>query len=135
MSQVTEAVCAGVKVWQQWPLEEVYPIVYFDELSGEVRANGQVVKVAIYLAMGIKSDGHKEVLGMWAAASEGAKFWLHGLTELKNRGVFPHEESIFKLYDMALDRITKKWTMPIPNWSAALNRFAIEFGDRMPRPN
>ena len=53
----------------------------------------------------------------------------------KNRGVFPHEESIFKLYYMALERIAKKWTMPIHNWSAALNRFAIEFGDRMPQPN
>jgi putative transposase len=60
-------------------------------------------------------------------------FWPRQIS--KNRGVFPHEESIFKLYDMALDRITKKWTMPISNWSAALNRFAIEFGDRMPRPN
>ena len=53
----------------------------------------------------------------------------------KNRGVFPHEESIFKLYYMALERIAKKWTMPISDWSAALNRFAIEFGDRMPQPN
>jgi len=53
----------------------------------------------------------------------------------KNRGVFPHEESIFKLYYLALERIAKKWTMPIHDWSAALNRFAIEFGDRMPQPN
>ena len=51
----------------------------------------------------------------------------------KNRGVFPHEESLLKLYYMALERIAKKWTMPIHNWSEALNRFAIEFGDRMPR--
>ena len=225
--------------------------------------NGAVVKVAVYLALGIKLDGQKEVLGMWVASSEGAKFWLHVLTELKNRGVrdifigcvdgikgfpeameavfpatqvqlclvhmvrnslnyvgwkerkavaadlkaiyraateaeaeqaleafalkwdrkypsiskswrahwpeiigflkypaeirkaiyttnaieslnrslrkisknrgvFPHEESLLKLYYMALDRIAKKWTMPIHNWSEALNRFAIEFGERMP---
>jgi len=53
----------------------------------------------------------------------------------KNRGVFPHEESLLKLYYLALERIAKKWTMPIQDWSAALNRFAIEFGDRMPQPN
>jgi putative transposase len=266
VSQVTEAVCADVKAWQQRPLEEVYPIVYFDALWGKVRTNGQVVKVAVYLALGIKVDGNKEVLGMWAANSEGAKFWLQVLTELKNRGVrdifigcvdgikgfpeameavfpatqvqlclvhmvrnslsyvgwkerkavaadlkgiyraateteaelalqdferkwdrkypsisrswrahwpelimflkypaeirkaiyttnaieslnrslrkitknrgvFPHEESLFKLYYMTLERAAKKWTMPIHNWSEALNRFAIEFGDRMPRPN
>ena len=50
----------------------------------------------------------------------------------KNRGVFPNEESLLKLYYLALERIAKKWTMPIHDWSAALNRFAIEFGDRMP---
>jgi len=266
VSQVTEAVCADVKVWQQRPLEEVYPIVYFDALWGKVRSNGQVVKVAIYLAMGIKIDGNKEVLGMWTASSEGAKFWLHVLTELKNRGVrdifigcvdgikgfpeameavfpatqvqlclvhmvryslsyvgwkerkavaqdlkaiyrsatvaeaeralgvfeqkwdrkypsiskswhthwpelitffkypaeirkviyttnaieavnrslrkisknrgvFPHQESLLKLYYLALERIVKKWTMPVHNWSEALNRFALEFGDRMPPLN
>ena len=87
VSQVTDAVCADVQVWQNRPLEEVYPIVYFDALWGKVRDNGQVVKVAVYLALGITIDGNKEVLGMWAANSEGAKFWLHVLTELKNRGV------------------------------------------------
>ncbi len=78
---------ADVKVWQQRRLAEVYAIVYFDALWGKVRTNGQVAKVAVYLALGIKIDGNKEVLGMWAATSEGAKFWLHVLTELKNRGV------------------------------------------------
>lgn len=263
VSQVTDAVSADVQVWQNRPLEEVYPIVYFDALWGKVRENGQVAKVAVYLALGITIAGQKEVLGMWAANSEGAKFWLHVLTELKNRGVkdifigcvdglkgfpeameavfpatqvqlclvhmmrhslnyvgwkerkavaadlkaiyraatvaeaeqalaafelkwdrkypsiskswrthwpelitflkypaeirkaiyttnaieslnrslrkisknrgvFPHQESLLKLYYLALERIAKKWTMPIHNWGAALNRFAVEFGDRMP---
>ena len=87
VSQVTEAVYADVKIWQDRPLEEVYPIVYFDALWGKVRDNGAVAKVAVYLALGITMTGQKEVLGMWAAQSEGAKFWLHVLTELKNRGV------------------------------------------------
>lgn len=263
VSQVTDAVCADVLAWQNRPLEEVYPIVYFDALWGKVRENGQVVKVAVYLALGITIAGNKEVLGMWAANTEGAKFWLHVLTELKNRGVrdifigcvdglkgfpeamevvfpatqvqlclvhmvrqslsyvgwkerkevaadlkriyraateaeaeqalrdfevkwdrkypsiskswrahwpelitflkyppdirkalyttnaieslnrslrkisknrgvFPNLDSLFKLYYLALERIAKKWTMPIHNWCGALNRFVIEFGDRVP---
>ena len=87
VSQVTDAVCADVQLWQNRPLDEVYPVVYFEALWGKVRENGQVVKVAVYLALGITLNGHKEVLGMWAASSEGAKFWLHVLTEIKNRGV------------------------------------------------
>ena len=266
VSQVTEAVYADVQIWQNRPLEEVYPIIYFDALFGKVRDNGTVVKVAVYVALGITMAGQKEVLGMWAAQSEGAKFWLHVLTELKNRGVrdifigcvdglkgfpeameavfpatqvqlclvhmvrhslsyvgwkerkavaqdlkliyraatepeaeralrafeqkwdgkypsiskswrthwpdlitflkypaeirkaiyttnaieslnrslrkisknrgvFPNQESLLKLYYLALERIAKKWTMPIHNWSQALNRFALEFGDRMPPLN
>jgi putative transposase len=266
VSQVTEAVYADVQLWQNRPLEEVYPIIYFDALWGKVRENGAVVKVAVYLALGITMTGQKEVLGMWAAHSEGAKFWLHVLTELKNRGVrdifigcvdglkgfpeameavfpatqvqlclvhmvrqslsyvgwkerkavaedlkaiyraatepeaeralrafeqkwdrkypsiskswrahwpdlitflkypaeirkaiyttnaieslnrslrkisknrgvFPNQESLLKLYYLALERIAKKWTMPIHNWPEALNRFALEFGDRMPPLN
>jgi putative transposase len=263
VSQVTEAVCADVVAWQNRPLEEIYPIVYFDALWGKVRENGQVVKVAVYLALGVTLSGNKEVLGMWAAHSEGAKFWLYVLTELKNRGVrdifigcvdglkgfpeametvfpatqvqlclvhmvrhslsyvgwkerravaadlkqiyraateaqaeqalrdfevkwdrkypsigkswrahwpelitflkypedirkalyttnaieslnrslrkisknrgvFPNQDSLFKLYYLALERIAKKWTKPIHNWYGALNRFVIEFGDRVP---
>ena len=265
VSQVTEEVLADVQAWQSRPLEEVYPVVYFDALWGKVRENGQVVKVAVYLALGITMAGKKEVLGMWAATSEGAKFWLHVLTEIrnrgvkdifigcvdglkgfpeaieavfpatavqlclvhmvrnslsyvgwkerkavaqdlkliyraatvaeaeqalgqfeqkwdrkypsiskswrahwpelitflkypeeirraiyttnaiesvnrslrkitKNRGVFPNQESLLKLYFLILERVAKKWTMPIHNWCAALNRFAIELGDRVPRP-
>src|SRR4051812_25553134 len=87
ISHVTDAVSADVQSWQNRPLEEVYPIVYFDALWGKVRENGPVTKLAVYLALGITVAGQKEVLGMWAAESEGAKFWLHVLTELKNRGV------------------------------------------------
>jgi putative transposase len=265
ISDVTEAVQADVVVWQNRPLEEVYPIVYFDALWGKVRENGQVEKVAVYLALGVNMEGRKELLGMWVAQSEGAKFWLHVLTELqgrgvkdmfiacvdgikgfpqametvypktqvqlclvhmvrhslsyvgykerlavakdlkliyqaateaeaeqalrefeekwgqkypsigkswrahwselimflrypaeirkaiyttnaieslnrslrkisKTRGVFPSKESLLKLYFLALERIAKKWTMPIPSWHDALNRFVIEFGDRVPQP-
>ena len=86
VSQVTDAVCAEVQTWQNRPLEEVYPIVYFDALWGKVRDNGAVAQVAVYLALGITLAGQKEVLGMGVANTAGAKFWLHVLTELKNRG-------------------------------------------------
>ena len=264
VSQVTDAVNADVQLWQNRALEEVYPIVYFDALWTKTKETGTVKKVAVYLALGITMSGQKEVLGMWAANSEGAKFWLHVLTELKNRGVrdifigcvdgikgfpeamesvfpltriqlclvhmvryslsyvswkerkavatdlkaiyrsatvseaeqalenfaekwdgkypsiskswrahwsdlitffdyppeirkviyttnaiegvnrslrkvsknrgvFPHSQSVFKLYYLALERIAGKWTMPIQNWNQALNCFAIEFEERMPR--
>ncbi len=95
-----------MKVWQQRPLEEVYPIVHFDALWGKVRTNGQVAKVAVYLALGIKIDGNKEVLGMWAATSEGAKFWLHALTgALATAGC----ETSLSAASMGLRAFPKRW--------------------------
>lgn len=87
ISQVTEAVVEEVRLWQNRPLDEVYPIVYLDAVRVGVRHNGQIVKKAVYLAIAVTMTGVKEVLGMWAAETEGAKFWLNILTELKNRGV------------------------------------------------
>ncbi len=87
ISSVTDAIADEVKSWQNRPLESLYPIVYLDALYVRIRDNGQVQNRAIYLAIGIKLEGTKEVLGMWTSASEGAKFWLQVLTELRNRGV------------------------------------------------
>lgn len=87
ISQVTEAVMEEVRLWQNRPLEDVYPIVYLDAVRIRVKHNGQIIKKAVYLAIAVTMTGVKEVLGMWAAETEGAKFWLNILTELKNRGV------------------------------------------------
>lgn len=65
----------------------IYPIVYMDCIVVKVRHNGSVINKAVFLALGINLDGHKELLGMWMAENEGAKFWLNVLTELKNRGL------------------------------------------------
>ena len=263
ISTVTDAVLDEVAQWQNRPLRALYPIVYLDALFVKVRHEGRVVKKAVYLALGINLDGEKELLGLWIAQSEGAKFWLGVLTELKNRGVqdvficcvdglsgfeeaieavypqtivqlcivhmvrgslrfvtwkdrkavakdlkaiyraatveqaelelvrfaerwdatyptisrswqrhwdrivpflayppeirkviyttnaieslnrslrkvlktrgaLPSDEALLKLLYLALGKITKKWTMPIRDWKAALNRFAIEFEGRMP---
>ena len=87
ISNVTEAVMEEVKVWQSRPLDEVYPILYMDALRVEVRDGGHVVNKAIHVAIGVNIEGKKEVLGLWTAQNEGAKFWLQVLTEIQNRGV------------------------------------------------
>jgi putative transposase len=263
ISTVTDAVLDEVRAWQSRPLDSVYPILYLDALQVKVKSQGRVVNKAIYLAFGVNLQGLKEVLGMWAAEAEGAKFWMQVVTELKNRGVqdifiacvdglkgfpeaieavypqtqvqlcmvhmvrhslsyvshknrkpvaddlkeiyqaatveeaerqlaqveetwaasypviarswrqnwarvvpmfsypseirravyttntieslnmtlrkvsknrplFPSDEAVFKLLYLALRNISKRWTMPIPNWSGALNQFAILFDGRVP---
>lgn len=87
ISRVTDGVIDELQVWQQRPLEAVYPIVYLDALFVSVRDNGAVSKKAVYIALGVTADGERDVLGLWLQSSEGAHFWLHVLTELKNRGV------------------------------------------------
>jgi putative transposase len=264
ISTVTDAVIDEVKTWQSRPLDALYPIVYLDCIHVKVRDAGAVRAKAVYLALGINMAGEKELLGIWIAQTEGAKFWLQVVTELKNRGVqdifiacvdglkgfpeaietvypktavqlcivhmvryslnyvswklrkeiaadlrtiytaatveeaeqrldefeakwgdayppivkswrsnwprlipffdyppeirkviyttnaiesvnmslrkitknrgsFPNDEALLKLFYLALNNIRKKWTMPIRDWKAALNRFTIQFEDRMPQ--
>ncbi len=263
ISSVTDAVIEEVKAWQNRPLDALYPILYLDALQVKIRDGAHIRNKAIYLAIGVNLSGIKEVLGLWVAQSEGAKFWLQVVTELKNRGVadifiacvdglkgfpeaietvfpqaqvqlcivhlvrhslnyvgwkqrkevaadlqkiyraatreeaemqlaefatrwdsqfptisrswranwervvpffaypadirrviyttnaiesvnmslrkiiknrgsFPTDEAALKLLYLALQNIARKWTMPIKEWKAALNRFAILFEDRMP---
>jgi transposase-like protein len=262
ISRVTNAVIEQVVQWQARPLDAVYPIVYLDCLVVKIRQDKQVINKAVYLALGVNVEGHKELLGMWISENEGAKFWLNVLTELKNRGVkdiliacvdglkgfpdaintvypethiqlcivhmvrnslklvpwkdykavtsdlkriyqsvteeeglmaldqfeqrwdskypsisrswrsnwqnvstifnypndirkaiyttnaieslnsvirkaikkrklFPHDDSAKKVIYLAIEQASKKWTMPIRNWKTALNRFMIEFEDRL----
>jgi len=87
ISSVTDSVLEEVRAWQNRPLDAVYPIVFLDALRVKIRDNGHVINKAVYLALGVNLDGNKEVLGLWIAKEEGAKFWLKVVTELKNRGV------------------------------------------------
>jgi transposase-like protein len=87
ISTITDEVLAEVEQWQQRPLEAMYPIVYFDALRLKIRDEGTVRNKAVYLALGIRADGCKEVLGLWIEQTEGAKFWLKVFNELKNRGL------------------------------------------------
>lgn len=87
ISKVTDAVKEQVTEWQNRPLDALYPIVYLDCIVVKVRHSGSVINKAVFLALGINTEGRKALLGMWLAENEGARFWLNVLTELKNRGL------------------------------------------------
>ena len=87
ISAVTDAVLDEVAIWQSRPLEPVYPLVFFDALRVKIRDEGHVRNKAVHIALGVRGDGTKEILGLWIETNEGAKFWLRVMNELKNRGV------------------------------------------------
>ena len=87
ISRVTDAVHAEVKEWQARPLDRVYPVIWVDAIVCKVREEGVVRNKSAYLVLAVDVAGRKQVLGLWVQATEGAKFWLHVLNELRNRGV------------------------------------------------
>jgi putative transposase len=87
ISAVTDAVLEEIAAWQGRPLEPVYPLVFFDALRVKIRDEGLVRNKAVHIALGVRHDGGKEILGLWLEQNEGAKFWLRVMNELKNRGV------------------------------------------------
>jgi len=87
ISTVTDAVLDEIATWQARPLEPVYPLVFFDALRVKIRDEGLVRNKAVHIALGVRADGSKEILGLWLEQNEGAKFWLRVMNELKNRGV------------------------------------------------
>ena len=87
ISRVTDAVMDDVREWQQRPLDDVYPVLFLDALVLKIREGGSVQRRACYLALGVSLEGERDVLGMWFQETEGAKFWMQVLSELKQRGV------------------------------------------------
>jgi putative transposase len=87
ISRVTDAVMEDVRAWQQRPLEDVYPVIFLDALVLKIREAGSVQRRACYLALGVTVEGERDVLGMWFQETEGAKFWMQVLSDLKQRGV------------------------------------------------
>ena len=87
ISEVTDAVVEEVRSWQARPLEPIYPIVYLDALMVKMRHEGRVENRAVFVGIGVTLEGSKEVLGLWTNATEGSKFWLQILTEIRTRGV------------------------------------------------
>ena len=92
ISAVTDAILDEIAEWQNRPLEAVYPLVFFDALRVKVRDEGTVRNKAVYIALGVRADGRKEILGLWIEQTEGAKFWLRVMTELQEprRRGHPH---------------------------------------------
>ena len=87
VSRITDKILPVAKEWQQRPLEAIYAVVFMDAIHYHVRSEGRIIKKAVYIAIGIDLDGHKDVLGMWIGENESAKFWATVLNGLKNRGV------------------------------------------------
>ena len=87
ISAVTDAILDEIAEWQNRPLEPQYPLVFFDALRVKIRDEGTVRNKAVYVALGVRADGRKEILGLWIEQTEGAKFWLRVMSELKTRGV------------------------------------------------
>lgn len=87
ISKVTDAILDEVREWQSRPLETIYPVVFFDALRVKIRDEGMVKNKAVYVVLGITASGEKDVLGLWIEQTEGAKFWLKVMNDLRNRGV------------------------------------------------
>ena len=114
---IEEKILPAAKEWQQRLLESVYAIVFLDAIHYPVRSEGQIVKKAVYIAIGIDLDGRKDVLGMWVGENESVKYWATVLNSLKNRGIMD---------------ITKKWTGRRQDWSMIHAQLAVFFADCMP---
>ena len=87
ISRITDKIMPIVKEWQQRPLEKVYSVMYIDAIHYHVRCDGQIVKKAVYVSIGIKLNGEKDVLGMWVGENESVKYWATVLNQLRNRGM------------------------------------------------
>lgn len=87
ISNVTDAVLEEITEWQNRPLDKMYPIIYLDAIMIKMRDEGHVINKVVYMVLGVNMDGKKDILGLWVQRTEGAKFWMRVLTELKNRGI------------------------------------------------
>ena len=160
ISTVTDAVMDDVKQWQSRPLDAVYPVLYMDCIHVKVRDTGTVRNKAINIAITVSptiekwSDAYPSIAKSWrnnwkrvipffaflpeirkiiytTNAIESVNMSLRKVTQ--NRGSFPNDDAVIKLFYLALINISKKWTMPLRDWKPALNRFSIQFEDRMPQ--
>ena len=108
----TDAVLEEVTAWQACPLEATYPLVFFDALRVKIRDEGLVRNKAVHIALGVRADGTKEILGLWLEQNEGAKFWLRVMNELKNRGV----EDVLIAVVAGLKGFPEAITAVFPGW-------------------
>lgn len=152
ISNITDKLYPLIKEWQTRPLSPTYAFLYLDGLRFKVRDAGKIVNKCAYIILGISSLGYKEVLGVWIAETESAKFWMQILNELKNRGVddiliasidglrgfpeaiqtiFPHDASLEKLLWLAQDDVAKRWRKALRNWGEIVPQLAILFPEKL----
>lgn len=125
ISNVTDEVIDVVKAWQSRPLDKVYPIVYMDALVIKIQQDKRVINKSFYLALGVNTEGKKELLGIWISENEGAKFWLNVLTEIKNRGVSDIFISCVDGLTGLLNKLSKKILSLFPSSSSLVTFFCI----------
>jgi putative transposase len=118
ISTVTDAVLDEVATWQQRPLDPVYPLVFFDAIRVKIRDEGMVRNTAIHIALGVRADGAKEVLGLWLEQNEGAKFWLRVMNELGTVRISVCGWAVEHYAAMALMKRSPKMTA---NWALAMD--------------
>ena len=129
ISTVTDAVLAEVVEWQNRPLERMYPIVFFDALRVKIRRDGTVKNQAVSLALGVAPDGTRDVLGLWIEQTEGAKFWLKVMHELRHRGVEDFLIAVvdgLKGFPEASTGVFPETT--VPTCLVPLTRFSLTYG-------
>jgi transposase-like protein len=144
ISRVTDKILPIAKEWQNRPLEEIYAVVFMDAIHFHVRSEGQIIKEAVYIAIGINMDGCRDVLGLWIGENESAKFWLSVMNGLRNRGVediliacvdgltvFPTDDSLFKMLYLATMDITRKWIGRRKDWGQIHSQPEIFFSERL----
>lgn len=129
ISAVTDDVLDEVTEWQKRPLEALYPLVFFDALRVKIRDEGTVRNKAVYVALGVRLDGRKEVLGLWIEQNEGAKFWLKVMNELKNRGI---EDILIAVVPL---RVCKSKPLPVSGRAQGFPRSHQRHFSRNPGPD
>ena len=127
ISTVTDAVLEEVAAWQVRPLEAIYPLVFFDALRVKIRDEGLVRNKAVYIALGVRADGAKEILGLWLEQNEGAKFWLRVMNELRNRGVDDMLIAVVDGLRAFRRRSTRSFPTPSPDLYRPPARQSLDF--------
>jgi putative transposase len=128
VSAVTDAVLEEVAAWQSRGLDSTYAIIFFDAIRVKIRNEGLVSNRAVYLAIGVRCSGHKEILGLWIEQTEGAKFWLRVMTELRNRGVQDILIAVvdgLKGFPEAITSVFPKTV--VQTWIVHLIRYSVHF--------
>ena len=131
ISIITNKVNQAAQEWQNRPLDPVYLIAWMDGIVFKVRDNGKIINKTVYLCVGLKQNGLKEVLGRIPSAPYSLSHPLKSVWYTKSKLSFPSDEAVKKTVYLSLMEIEKKWTQPIHNWGLIMNQFMLIFENRI----